>query len=55
MSNIASPELLAKAKAMYCEGSDNNIEIDDGAQISVANEGTWVQAWVYVPNEKEAA
>ena len=31
-------------------GSDE-IEIDDDADISEGNDGTWVQAWVFLSNE----
>lgn len=31
----------------------DEIEIDDDAGTSASDEGTWVQAWVYVPNPEE--
>lgn len=50
MDGIADPALLKKARELYQE--DGNVEIDDNAQSSVGDEGTWVQAWVFVPNEE---
>ena len=50
MDNAVDTELLQKARELYHE--DGTIEIDDNAQISVGDEGTWVQAWVYVPHEE---
>ena len=50
MDAEADPALLKKARELYHE--DGTIEIDDNAQISVGDEGTWVQAWVYVPHEE---
>ena len=47
-----NPKLAAKlvdaARKQYAEGSDDNIEIDDGAKFSPAHEGCWVSAWVWV-------
>lgn len=39
------------ARELY--GSDD-VEIDDNAKASRADEGVWVGAWVWVPNEPEA-
>ncbi len=50
MDDAVDPELLQKARDAYQEYG--SIEIDDNAQISVGDEGTWVQAWVYVPHEE---
>lgn len=50
MDDAVDPELLKKARELYHE--DGTIEIDDNAQTSVGDEGTWVQAWVYVPHEE---
>ena len=50
MDGAADPGLLQKARDAYQEYG--TIEIDDNAQISVGDEGTWVQAWVYVPHEE---
>jgi len=46
----AGPELVGAAKEKYALGSDDNIEIDDDAHESRADDGAWVQAWVWVPN-----
>lgn len=42
---VATPELGEDARALY--GSDE-INIDDGALTSVGEDGTWVQAWLWV-------
>lgn len=44
-------ELRAKAKEMYCDGSDNNIEVDDQPMLSEADDGAWVSAWLWVADE----
>ncbi len=38
---------VAKARELYC---DDDIEIDDASNpsVSIAEEGVWVQAWVWV-------
>lgn len=40
-----------KAREIYADGSDDDIEVDDNAEVHDVVEGYWVQAWVYVPNE----
>ena len=45
-------ELYRKAaRRLYAEGSDDDIEIDDNAQVTFNNDnsGAFVQAWVWVP------
>ena len=46
----ATPEQISAARELYALGSDDNIEIDDNALVSTADDGVWVQAWVWVPN-----
>lgn len=47
---VASPGLRELANDIH--GSDE-VEIDDeGAGTSEADEGIWVQAWVWVPHDK---
>jgi hypothetical protein len=48
----ATTEEIAQARRLYCGGSDDNIEVDDNAQASRADEGTWVQAWVWLPHRE---
>lgn len=43
-------ELVRRARELYASES---IEIDADAQLSEADDGTWVQAWVWVPAEGE--
>lgn len=42
----ASPALIEKARDLY---QDDDCEIDDDASTSESDAGTWVQAWVFVP------
>lgn len=50
--NTADDELLDRAREKYTMGSSNDIEIDDeSVGVSRADDGTWVNAWVWVPNE----
>jgi hypothetical protein len=48
---IATDAEVAIARARHCEGSDDEIEIDEPAKASRGEDGTWVQAWVFVPIE----
>jgi hypothetical protein len=52
-TTIADGALIEAARDKYALGSDDNIEIDDGAATSVGDEGTWVQAWVWMKHEEE--
>jgi hypothetical protein len=47
----ATPEQIAGARRLYAEGSDCDIEIDGNAMCSPTETGTWVQAWVRLPNQ----
>lgn len=38
-----------KAAAMYADTSSDNIEIEDNCAVSLAEEGAFVAAWVWVP------
>lgn len=51
----ATPEELARARDLYAAGSDDDIEIDDGAKVSRADDGTWVQAWVWLAHDVQPA
>ena len=46
----ATPEEIERARNDYAKGSDDDIEIDDDALTSRADNGTWVQAWVWLPH-----
>jgi hypothetical protein len=46
----ATPEQIASAR---CYHQCDELEIDDDAEVSVAEGGYWVQAWVWVDNEGE--
>lgn len=43
----ATPEQIDRARKLHCS---DDINVDDDAVVSVADEGVWVQAWVWVPN-----
>lgn len=45
--------LINRARELYADKSDDNIEIDSNAQLSETDNGTWVQAWVWVPKDDE--
>jgi hypothetical protein len=49
---FADDEEIDRAREEYAQGSDDDIEIDDGAASSVADDGVWVQAWVWLANEE---
>jgi hypothetical protein len=48
--DIATPEEIRAARDQYAMGSDNDIEVDDVALASRADDGVWVQAWVWLPS-----
>ena len=48
---MTDEEAIEAARAIYC---DDDIEIDDlDVKVSRADDGVWVQAWVWVQNEEE--
>lgn len=52
---IASDEQRAAAEEIFCKGWGpfaDEIEIDDEASVSEADDGYWVSAWVWVPKPK---
>ena len=46
----ATPAEIARARELYSEGSDDDIEIDDNAKASRGDDGCFIQAWVWLPN-----
>jgi hypothetical protein len=44
---------IQRAREMYASGSECDIEVDDDAKVSESDDGTWVQAWVWLPNVEE--
>lgn len=46
-------ELIEKARELHCKGSDEDIEIDDDAALSRADDGTWVGGWLWVPRPED--
>lgn len=47
----AESPLIERARELH---QDEDTEIDDNASTSEADGGTWVQAWVWVPNDEES-
>lgn len=46
----ASEVAIAAARAIY---ATDEVEIDDTPSVSIADDGVWVSAWVWVPNGDE--
>lgn len=44
---------IAAARGDYEDPSDSTIEIDDDPLLSVGEDGVWVSAWVYIPNDTD--
>ncbi len=44
---------IDRAKEKYAYGSDNDIEIEENGTLSVADDGVWVPAWVWLANEED--
>jgi hypothetical protein len=47
----ATGEEIQRARDRYALDSSDDIRIDDDAQTSEADNGTWVQAWVFLKDE----
>ena len=47
---MAYQHVVTAAERKYANNSDGDIEIDEGALVSVGSNGVWVQAWLYVPD-----
>ena len=52
----ATAKQIKRARDLYVD-NDRDIEVDDDAVTSVAEDGTgvWVQAWVWLPAEEGGA
>lgn len=50
----ATPSEIARARERYAVDSDDDIQVDDDAKASHADDGCFVQAWVWLPQEKDA-
>lgn len=48
----ATPEEVQAARNEYAVGSDDNIEVDDNAQASRGDDGTWVAGWLFLSNKE---
>lgn len=44
--------IIREARELY---QDDLLQIDDDAKLSETGEGTWVQAWVWVPGPEADA
>lgn len=49
---FADDALLEAARETYALGSNDDVEIDTGAMTSIEDEGTWVQAWVWMRHKE---
>ena len=49
----ATEEQIAEAREMYATPHSPTIQVDDDAQRSVSETGTWIQAWVWLEDEEE--
>lgn len=49
---LATEAEIERAREMYAYGSGDDIEIDTDAHTSPTDDGTWVQAWVWLPREE---
>jgi hypothetical protein len=48
--NYATDPEIERAREEYANGSDDNIEIEENATASRGEDGVWVAAWVWLPN-----
>lgn len=48
-------QLISAARTQYAQGSDDDIEIDDDARVSLVDHGAWVQGWLWIANAGEGA
>lgn len=52
-TKLTDEEIREAARKTWAEGSDDELEIDDNAEVHHGNvEGHWVAAWVYVRDPK---
>jgi hypothetical protein len=52
MSDTTDYAFIRRARLDF---SGEDCQIDNDAQVSVGESGAWVQAWVFVPHEEDAA
>ena len=46
----ATEEEITRARLLYTPFSDASIEVDEEADVSRADDGVWVAAWVWLPH-----
>jgi len=52
-TTFASPALVEATRKRYAKGAGvDDIEVDEDAPTSRADEGTFVQGWLWVPNSE---
>lgn len=51
--SFATHKEIERSRKLYANGSDDNIEIDDNAKASRSDDGIWVAAWLWLPDETE--
>jgi hypothetical protein len=50
---FATPEQIERAKDDYGLFACEDIEVDEGALTSQADDGVWVQGWLWLKNTEE--
>jgi len=50
---VATTKEITRARKLYVDGSNDDIEVDNDARVSIADTGIWVQAWIWLPDEEE--
>jgi hypothetical protein len=48
---MTKDQAIARARELYADGSNDDIEIDEHPDVEITQDGTWVQAWVWVPHD----
>ncbi|GKT25111.1 hypothetical protein [Acidovorax sp. SUPP3334] len=51
---IAFSQEIERARAIYAQPSDNDIEIDDEPLVAPTSGGVWIAAWLWVPEDAAA-
>jgi hypothetical protein len=51
-ASAAKAAYIAQARQQYDKQSNNDIEVDEEPAVSVAEEGAWIAAWVWVSREE---
>ena len=44
-------DIIWAAREIYADPSDDDVEVDDNAQVNINETGAWVAAWVWVTDD----